>query len=407
MINLKYFFHRLQDVKFTDLIQVFPMMIGLGGSFFYKNKYKNVWLICEDRKEARDNGYWFFKQMVKFHPEQKCVYAIDRGSSDFDKVNSLGEVIKYGSIKHWMIYFCCEYNISSQKGGKPNSPLCAFIELNGLHKNNSVFLQHGVIINDLRWLYADRSRFIKFVTSAKPEYDFVKETFGYDEDVVCLTGMPRFDGLHDFKKVKNRILIMPSWRSWFTEKSSMQGELNSDFLGSRYLVGWKIFLESARLNELIKEYNLEVLFYPHRNLQFHLHDFISQINTTVKIVSWKDYDIQELMKSSEMMITDYSSVFFDMTYMKKPVIFYQFDIEDFRKAHYGKGYFDYFNNPFGKSFESSEEVINELEKNIKNDYALDESFYNEHKAYFPYDDTNNSERVFEIIKSINKRGSEL
>ncbi|WP_257940879.1 DegT/DnrJ/EryC1/StrS family aminotransferase [Bacteroides muris (ex Fokt et al. 2023)] len=80
------------------------------------------------------------------------------------------------------------------------------------------------------------------------------------------------------------------------------------------------------------------------------------------IASWEKYDIQELLKSSAIMITDYSSVFFDMIYMKKPIIFYQFDEEKYRKYQYGEGYFDYHHNAFGNTCSSSDLVIKELEK---------------------------------------------
>lgn len=44
------------------------------------------------------------------------------------------------------------------------------------------------------------------------------------------------------------------------------------------------------------------------------------------------YDVQQLLKESLLLITDYSSVFFDMMYMNKPVIFYQFDENQYRKV---------------------------------------------------------------------------
>lgn len=400
MNRLKYILHRIQDVKVQDLIQVFPMIAAIVAVPFYKRKYKEAWLICEEPKEARDNGLWFYKYMRSQHKDRLCVYAIDKRSVDYENVKSLGPTVQYGSIMHWIIYFCCAHTISSQKGGKPNAPLCAFIELNNLYNSHMIFLQHGVIINDLRWLYADRSRFELFITSAVPEYEYVSKNFGYKKGVVRLTGLARFDGLHDYRVTKNRILIMPTWRSWFTEKSSMQGDLNEDFLDSRYLRGWKEFLESPHLHSLIEKYNLEVIFYPHRNLQFHLDDIIDQIHTSVKIASWKEYDIQDLMKSSEMMITDYSSVFFDMVYMKKPVIFYQFDVDDFRKAHYGQGYFDYTNNPFGKSYRTVDECVIELEKIINKNYKMSESALMAHREYFKYWDTNNCERIYqEILKA--------
>lgn len=400
MINLKYFFHRLQDVKMRDVIQIFPMTLAILLVPFYKKKYKDVWLICEEPKEARDNGYWFFKYMTKYHLEQKCIYAIDKKSVDYANVKKLGDVIQYGSMIHWIVYFCAKHTISSQKGGKPNAALCAFIELNGLYNSHMIFLQHGITINNVRWLYADRSKIELFVTAAKPEYKYILNNFGYSSDAVCLTGFPRFDGLHDYSVKKNRILIMPTWRSWFTEKSSMQGELNDDFLNSTYLIGWKKFLEHPKLNSMIQEKELEVIFFPHRNMQFLIKEFRANISTKAIIASWEDYDIQDLMKTSEMMVTDYSSVFFDMVYMKKPVIFYQFDIEDFRKAHYSEGYFNYFDNPFGKSYLTPEDALQRVEYYVEKSYEIDEDAKKAHEEFFAYYDSSNSERIYNKIKNL-------
>ena len=54
-----------------------------------------------------------------------------------------------------------------------------------------------------------------------------------------------------------------------------------------------------------------------------------------------EIDIQNLLKDSALMITDYSSVFMDFAYMEKPEIYFQFDEDQFRSTHYAKGYFDY------------------------------------------------------------------
>jgi len=183
MISPRYFFNRLKDVKASDLAAVFPMLGALIVSPLFKKKYSHTWLICEEKAEARDNGYWFFRKMREEHPKQPCIYAIDKKSVDYKKVKDLGQVIQYGSFLHWVIYFTCERNISSQKGGKPNAVLCAFIELNNWYNAHNIFLQHGVIINDLRWLYADRSRFDMFVTSAVPETKYIEEK-GWGKSVV-------------------------------------------------------------------------------------------------------------------------------------------------------------------------------------------------------------------------------
>jgi CDP-glycerol glycerophosphotransferase len=402
MNKLQYFLWKIKDVKPEDYLAVFPMVTGEIVSLFYKKKYKDYWIICEDPKEARDNGYWLFKYIREQHPEQKIIYLINKDSVDYYKVAKLGQCVQYGSLKHWILYFTTRFNISSQKGGKPNAALCAFFELNGKFKPHNIFLQHGVIINDLVWLHADRSCIETFITSAVSEYKFVRDVYGYKPGVVQRTGLPRFDNLHDNKIIKNQILIMPSWRAWFTEASSRADESDANFANSEYLIRWKEILNSDELKKLIDKYHLKVVFYPHRNMQ-HFLSFFHDVKAYITIASYRDYDVQNLLKESEMMITDYSSVFFDMIYMKKPVLFYQFDEEKFRKQQYEKGYFDYHNNSFGKSFNDYKSVVMELENIIKDDYKVDEAFLKAHDEYFPYFDTNNSERIYRLLKGKESR----
>ena len=336
---------RVKDIKLSDFMAVFPMTLALLLRPFYKNKYRNVFLVCEEPAAARDNGYHFFKFLREKHPEQPCVYAIRKNSADCEKVSSLGRVINFGSLEHWLAYFLCEYNISTQKGGKPNDVLCIFGEQMGLFKSRNVLLQHGVTINNVQGLYAETSNYEYFFTAAAPETEFIKQNFGYKDGVVQMVGFPRFDALHDFKAKDNRILIMPTWRSWLKLRSKSIGEEVSSISFSEYFQKWLSLLNSCELDELIEKYSLDVIFYPHWNMQAYIEDF-KVTNPKITVASWQDYDVQDLMKSSKMMITDYSSVFFDMVYMKKPVIFFQFDEEKFRKYHYAPGWFDYSATPF-------------------------------------------------------------
>ena len=64
-MKLKYFLNKIQDVKIKDYCSLFPMTIALIIRPFYKKTYKDAWLICEEPKEARDNGYHFFQYMVQ------------------------------------------------------------------------------------------------------------------------------------------------------------------------------------------------------------------------------------------------------------------------------------------------------------------------------------------------------
>ena len=129
-------------------------------------------------------------------------------------------------------------------------------------------------------------------------------------------------------------------------------------------------------------------------------DFLKKsISPKIKIASFDEYDIQELMRSARMMITDFSSVYFDMIYMKKPVLFYQFDEKQFRQHHYQEGWFDYHNNPFGKSFSEYKPMLAELEKIIKAEYCVSKEYLAAHRKELTNWDRNNSERVYQLLKS--------
>ena len=107
------------------------------------------------------------------------------------------------------------------------------------------------------------------------------------------------------------------------------------------------------------------------------------------------------MKSASMMITDYSSVFFDMVYMKKPVIFYQFDEEKFRSHHYKKGWFDYKQTPFGEWCETVPEVMEALSATIEKNYVPSDEYIKEHSKMFTQYDTENSKRVYSLLSNCN------
>ena len=395
-MDLRYFLNKIKDVRFTDMVSFFPFLFASAMKPFAGSRYSESWIVCEEPGEARDNGFWFFKYLTENHPEIDSYYAIRQDSADYAKVSELGKTIRYGSFRHWLAYLACRYNISSQKGGKPNAAMCSFLELNNLIHVDNVFLQHGITVNDARWLYADRSRFRFFITGTRPETEYINERFGYAENVVQYEGFPRFDSLHDFEVVKNRILIMPSWRAWFHEKSSQVEKEDANFEISDYLRAWGSLLQSRRLLDLVQTYDLEVVFYPHRNMQPYLHCF-KDIPPEIILASDKEYDIQDLLKTSEMMITDFSSVFFDMVYMKKPVVFYQFDEQKFRQQQYGQGYFDYHNNAFGKTFDREEDVLEELEAIVRNHYEVSAQYLEAHRKTFEKYDQENSKRIVQLL----------
>ncbi len=395
-LGLKYHLNKVKDVSLRDVVSVVPMVIALLVSPFFKKKLCKAWAVCERAQEACDNGYHFFKYCRTFHPERQCYYAIDIKSEDYEKVKKFGNIVPYGSIRHWLLYFNADYLFSSQSF-KPNGYVCTFFERLGLFKPKHVFLQHGITINKADFILAShRPNTVFFITGAKPETDFIERDFGYPAGTVQMTGFARFDALHGFKCKKNRILIMPTWRKWLRLKSEANSDIESDFLSSDYYKKWVELINSEELISLINKYNLEIIFMPHPNMRA-LPDTSAITNKYIHDANEYSENLQELLKTSEMLITDYSSVFFDMVYMKKPVLFYQFDYEEFRKYHYKEGWFDYRNTNFARSCSESSSCIAELERILKSDYSISREYIEEYKKTFVLYDTDNCKRIYELV----------
>ena len=387
MDKIHYYINKIKRIKIMDIFHVFLFVFAIIPAFVVRHKSKKIWLVCEESDTARCNGYCFYKYMREKHPQENVIYAI-KDCYDFRKVRDIGKTVKYGSFLHWIYYLSARYNVSSQKGGKPNAAVCYFLEVILGITTNRIFLQHGVTINEGKWLYYNVSKFDLFICGVKPEYEFVKKRFGYRSEQVVYTGFARWDYLRNYKTKKKRIVVMPTWREWLTSKEK--------FLKSTYFKTWSEFLTSPCLHSMISKYNLEVIFYPHHEMQPYINIF-KEIKTQCVIANMEDYDVQELLGTGELLITDYSSVFFDFLYLKKNVIFYQFDKGEYRKKQYRKGWFNYEKNGFTNYCESKEGVFEAIYKTFADNLSyIDDKFYDE---CFCLNDAQNCSRIYdEIVK---------
>lgn len=397
--------HELNYLKLENFLQIILFCISLPLSIIYKIYIKifkkEIWLICEDKNEARDNGYCFFKYLNEKQPQITSYYAINYKSQDYEKVKEIGKTVKYGSIKHWILYFNCKHNISSQKAGKPDAAICYVLEVYGIIKSKSIFLQHGITINKAKWLFYDNTKMRLFICGAKPEYEYVKKYFGYPEENVKYLGFCRFDDYHNINVNKKQILLIPSWREWIASKNefSKKYEDSTDFTSTEYYKKYQELINNKELIDFLEKEDLELYFYPHRNMQKYIADF-STTSNRIKIVDNKNSEIRKLLIESAVMITDYSSVSLDFAYMKKPVIYYQFDEKRFREAQYERGYFDYKELGLGKVYTDGDQVVQELREIYEKDFELTGTFNKAHKEFFEIYDDKNNERIFNAIKNI-------
>ena len=177
-------------------------------------KNREVYLIGERKNEAKDNGYHLFKYVRNEHPDDKFYYVIEKDSNDLNKISMLGNIIYYNTLKHYIYYVIAKKLICAHVGScTPDSALCWALEGKKIINKYKIFIQHGITKELIPSLMYENTGFNEFICGAKPEYDFVKKEFGYDNDAVKYLGFCRFDNLHNCK-LKNQILIMPTWRKW-------------------------------------------------------------------------------------------------------------------------------------------------------------------------------------------------
>lgn len=399
--NLKY-------IKISDILSIFIFIIIFPISLVYrlilKIRKKRIWLVCESVDTASDNGFYFYKYLKENHPEIDSYYAIDLKCKDVNKVLRFGNIIPYGGLKHWLYYLSAEKNISSQKSGNPCPPVFYVLHIYNIIRNNRVFLQHGITKDDLNWLYYKETKFDLFVCGAKREYEYVKEKFGYPQTNVVYTGLARFDGLHNISVNKKQIVIMPTWRNWLGRYTNKLVQKKEQFIETEYFKHWFSVLNNDELIQYIEKNNIILYFYPHFNMQKFTNYFKSK-SRNVKIVNRNSADVQELLKASSLLITDYSSVYMDFAYMQKPVLYYQFDQNEYRKKQYTEGYFSYLKDGFGPVCKDEDSLVKNIIVYAKNSFIPQEKYLKRMKSFFSLHDDKNCERIYNAI--INKEGKKI
>lgn len=347
----------------------------------------DVWLVSEMGTDARDNGWHFYNYLKKEHPEIKVKYVICKKSQDLERI-AKEDRIYFRSIKHYILFLTAGKLISSHvMGFSPEFSLFARMDRKGLIKTKGkrVFLQHGITKDFIPNLTKEKLNVDLFICGAKPEYEYICKKFGHPKGVVKYTGFARFDKLKD--ESQNQILVMPTWRHAL--------KYEKDFESTKYYKAWQSFLSNNDLQTYLKKNNCKLIFYPHYEIQKYIKSFKNNCKNIV-IANKKDYDIQQLFRESKLLITDYSSVYFDFAYMQKPVIYYQFDYDDYRKDHYAQGYFDYEKMGFGPIVKNEESLIKQVFSDI------DKKYLKREQAFFELRDNHNCERTYNSIKELEK-----
>ncbi|EOF4784461.1 CDP-glycerol:glycerophosphate glycerophosphotransferase [Campylobacter jejuni] len=333
-------------------------------------KNANLWIFADMASRADDNAEHLYRYVMNNHPKQKIVFTLRKDSCDYLRLKKEGfNLVDPRSLHFKYLLYKASKVISS------HIDKYIFNAFGGdtLKTKDFVFLQHGVTKDDIS-SWVNKRKIDIFITSTKAEYNSIAGDFNhykFSTKEVVLTGLARWDALIKNNVLNTKqILIMPTWREYLSGKIQKYGvrTKNPDFTKSLYFQKWQEFLCSKKLENLAKKYGYGVVFIPHPQVRIYLDDF----NLPSYIITSYKTSMQELFCKSSLMITDYSSVAFEMAILNKPVLYYQFDKDEFFAKHsYTQGYFNYEKDGFGEVFEDINILFKKITKiSIINNNAL-------------------------------------
>ena len=345
-------------------------------------------------KAYGDNPKYIIEELIKDYSKVEIVWFVN--DIEYSKKLFPKEIklVKYGSIK-------AIYEQATAKALIDNSRRDYFL----LKRKKQFYIQtwHGTIalkkvendvVDTLEKRYIRKAKFDSksadlFVSGSKFMSELYRKSFWYNKTIVEY-GTPEADIL-----INNKITV--EQKESYKEKLKIDKNKKIVLYAPTFRSYNNLDCYNIDFKELISNLNKKtgdnwvILLRLHPNIAIKSHE-LSNIyaNDVIDVSSYPD--IYELMLLSDICISDYSTVIFEFSFMKKPVFLYATDIEDYLKD---RGfYFDIYNLPFQLAVNNDE-----LIKNINNfDYK---QYLNKLNVFYGdvclYETGHASKKVAEII----------
>ena len=190
---------------------------------------------------------------------------------------------------------------------------------------------------------------------------------------------------------RKQILIIPTWRNYLEGNEEL-------FKNSNYVKSINNLLNS-KIVSLSKKYGYDIVFKPHPRLNKYItgdsgKKYIDLIDINPDVRLSYDESYQKLFSESSLLITDYSSVFFDFAYLKKPVIYYH----PFDDYHHGKSYYSYEDMGFGEVMDNKDKLFEKISYYLSHDCRMESIYQERVDKFFKYHDKLNCKRVYDWIR---------
>ena len=299
-----------------------------------KNKKRNkaLWIFgCWGGMKYSDNSKYLFEYVCKEHPEIRAVW-ITVNKRVYEELISSGkevylantpssdEIIKQAGVA----FFTNSLNDFGDNPLLNGAKICGLFHGVGFKKELRELDDQNTLKAKLKLLkhkiYDLSYTSLVFTTSEFFINKFHTQQYNASLNHIILTGQPRNDLFFDLNtKTENDsekyILYMPTFREDEEGQKLLRVIVNN-------------MANSNDLNELLKKYGYKLIIKPHYLTTVEKNDKYSNI------LIYNDVDvpdIQRLLKNIDILITDYSSVVGDYVLLNRPIIFYSYDLNEYKK----------------------------------------------------------------------------
>jgi CDP-glycerol glycerophosphotransferase len=334
-------------IKFFVLLPIF--------SFFkiFSINNKRVVFSSFYGKQYSGDPKALFKKLIEISSLYQTVWVYNRKNDLPDDLKDSIVVSRY-SLKHLYFLATCKFRIDNCQESHFLKP-----------KKDTVYIQtwHGTplkkIAQDIKntsfdrlkkdWL-KDSSYWDFCISSSNKISRILSKAFKIEPQKILEVGYPRNDILLNYDvEYANRI------KAELNITSDKKIVLYAPTFRDNDIECFQLKLDYDKIKESLADKYI-LLVRMHSNIK-HINPSFFDSAFTFNVSNYND--IQDLYVISDVLITDYSSVFFDFAVLKKPIIFYPYDIDVYREKLRGF-YFKYEDIVPGKIVLTEDDLITHL-----------------------------------------------
>ena len=360
---------------------------------------RRIWVYFDKGFKGGDNGEFAFRYAASQDDGIEHVYFIQPDSRDGAQLIAEGlRTCKPGDVDAMVLALNAEVVFYTQipafKGVGIGVPELRYYK--DLLDQKLVRMYHGFMLTHDPSYSQQHMNALATVVGSRYEHDLCAEpAHGWQDDCIIDSGMPRHDGL--VADNRRQLLFAPTWRPTLRTGIGETGETlyNPEFKESRYYERYASIFSDERLLGCARENGYKIKLFLHPRLAPQTVDFPSN-DVFEALDCTKDSDYVTMMRQSDLMVTDYSSVMVDFAYSRKPVVYYQ----DPALPYWRYVDFDYEGIGFGEVCTSADELIDVLCGYMQSDCALKDFYRKRINDFFFHDDFDNSKRLYEAVRAM-------